>query len=138
MTICDVDWMVVIIGAVVIYCLGAVWYMPAVMGKALERAEAGRLIEDPSRKPHKIAFLTEAFYALLLSWFVALLFALQFDRLIFIGIGPIFGLLVVLAMLNAGLWQKRRLRAIAIDVGYFVISIALLLGIQFWSRQVGV
>lgn len=135
MTICEVDWPSVIIGAVVIYIVAWVWYLPNVMGNALARAESGRIYEDPSRKPHKIAYLTEAGYALLLSWFVALLFGLQFDRLVLIGIGPIFGLLVILAILNSGLWQTRRLRAIAIDVGCFVISIALLLGIQFWVRQ---
>ena len=119
----NVNWLAVIVGAVVAYLLGMLWYSPKLFG-TIWAAGAGVSFDDASGLP-VMAMITQAIGTFLLAWVVGVTAAS--NALLTI-------ILIVVAMvtlLAAGdMFSKKRGNAIAVNTGFIVAMTVIMIVCQ--------
>lgn len=113
--IANVNWLAVIIGAVVAFLAGWLWYSPMLFGKTWA---AGNNLELGSAQDMPMAAMaTQGVGLLLLSWFVGVT-AVESKLFTFILA------VVAFSVLNAsgGLFTKKPGAVIGIDIGYWIVA----------------
>lgn len=113
--IANVNWLAVIVGAVVAFLAGWLWYSPMLFGKTWA---AGNNLELGSAQDMPMAAMaTQGVGLLLLSWFVGVT-AVESKLFTFILA------VVAFSVLNAsgGLFTKKPGAVIGIDIGYWIVA----------------
>lgn len=128
----DVDVWTIIIGAGLAFGWGWFFYSERRAGRFfMEEMPAMKSSELP-----RLSLALEALYLLLLSWLVAVFYMLQMDYELVRGIGPIFAAIVIIRYFAAAAWVQRPMKLAALDSGYFVGCIVILLLTQLVSRMI--
>jgi Protein of unknown function (DUF1761) len=122
----DIDWLAVLVSAVVTFVLGGVWYGP--LFERIWRAAEGRTEASPGRQKHP-AFVYGLSFVLMLIAAAALAVAIGPDPSVINSV--CFGLLVGVGWVATSfgvnyLFAGRRLALFAVDAGYNVVLFALM------------
>jgi hypothetical protein len=117
--IANVNWLAVVVGAVVAYLLGMLWYSPKLFG-TIWAAGVGVSFDDASGLP-VMAMITQAVGTFLLAWVVGVTAAS--NALLTI-------ILIVVAMVTlmaaGGMYAKESGKVIAINTG-FVVAMTIIM-----------
>ncbi|MDA4848145.1 DUF1761 domain-containing protein [Hoeflea poritis] len=119
----DVNWIAVVIGAVVSFLLGWLWYSPMLFGPKWAEGvgvEMGKANEMPVG-----AMVSQIVGLLLLSWFVGVTAAA--DALFTVILGTI--AFAVLAY-SGGMFRKNSTYARLTDAGYWIGSVIVMIIVQ--------
>jgi hypothetical protein len=119
----NVNWLAVIVGAIVAYLLGMLWYSPKLFGTTWA-AGAGVSFDDASGLP-VMAMITQAIGTFLLAWVVGVTAAS--NALLTI-------ILIVVAMVTlmgaGGMYAKKSGNVIAVDTGFIVAMTIIMIVCQ--------
>ncbi len=122
----DINWLAVLVAAVVTFVLGGVWYGP-LFGKVWRAAE-GRPDPDPTQAKHP-AFVYSLSFVLMLVAAAVLAIALGPDPTVprSVVVGLVVGVGWVATSFGVNyLFAGRRLALFAVDAGYNVVLFALM------------
>ncbi len=119
-----VDFLTVIVGAIVYVILGAIWYSPALFGKVW------RKLKHVDKKPKLFpALIGEFIVALIISFFLSLLMgflgATSTIDGIYVGLGVWLGF-VATTHFGAVLWSKMSFKLYLIYVGFWFFGFGIL------------
>ena len=121
--IANVNWIAVIVGAVVAFVLGWIWYSPKVFGT--KWAEGVGISIDESEKPCAAAMVTQAIGTLLLAWVVGVTAAHNaLMTMILITIT------IVFLMIGGGLFSQKSAFAITTEAAYVVAMVVIMIVCQ--------
>ena len=129
-SITDVGWVSILVGAVVTFGWGFIYFNPRFVGASFQQIHGTK--EGQSMMP---AMLLEALYLLLLSWLVAIFYLLQMENGHVRGIGVIFIATVLVGHLSSAAWTQKPMKAGWIDGGYFLGAMVILVLTQHFSRM---
>ena len=118
MLLANVSWLGVIVGAVLAFLVGWLWYSPMLFGR---QWAAGNDVELGSAANMPMAAMgTQALGLLLLAWTVAVLMAsgIWVIALATIAYGAM--------QISGGLFAKKSNAVIGIEFGYLVVSVVLM------------
>ncbi len=127
----DVSFLPLIIGAVLAFFWGYFYFSERMVGKTF--------MEINATKPDQSMLMPmalEALYLLLLSWLVAVFYTLQMDHGMVRGIGAIFAATVIIGHFSGAAWAQRPMKLAALNSGYFVGCIVILLLTQYVGRMI--
>ncbi|MGI9305436.1 MAG: DUF1761 domain-containing protein [Gammaproteobacteria bacterium] len=119
----NVNWLAVIVGAVVAFVLGWAWYSPKLFGK--KWAEGVGLSLEGASGPPMAAMVTQAIGTLLLAWVVGVTAANDALMTIILIV-----LTIVFLIVAAGLFSKKSRYAIATEAGFVVAMAAIMIVCQ--------
>jgi hypothetical protein len=115
----NVNWLAVVVGAVVAFLVGWLWYSPMVFGK---QWAAGNNIELGSASSMPVgAMVAQAIGLLLVSWFVGVT-AVSSALLTFILAVIAFGVM----QMSGGLFTKKPMNVVLIDFGYLIVAAVIM------------
>ncbi len=120
--ITDVSLLTVIIGAVLAFSWGFVYFSDRLFVKQFRQVH--NIAADA--KPPAKAMVYEAINLLLLSWFVSLLYSLQMEHAMLRGIGLLFGLIMISGFFSETAWLQKGMKAACLSTGYFIGIIVIL------------
>lgn len=111
----NVNWLAVIVGAVVAFLVGWLWYSPMLFGK---KWAAGNGVEMGTASSMPVgAMVFQAVGLLLVSWFVGVT-AVSSALLTFILAVIAFGVMNI----STGLFAKKPTEVVLIDFGYLIVA----------------
>lgn len=119
----NVEWLPTILGAVIAFLVGWLWYSPKLFVVAW--LEGVRLPADAGDDMPAAAMIVQAAGTLLLSWVLAVCFvngALLFAGLIVLTLAAIIA--------SNGLYVQKSHTAIAIEIGYIAVMSVIMVGTQ--------
>lgn len=116
----DVNWLAVIVGAVVAYALGALWYSPKLFGT--KWAEGSGVSMDPEAPPPMLAMVIQAIGTFLLAWIIGVT-AVSNALLTAILIV----LTIVFLMIAGGLYSQKSRYAITVEAAYVVVMAVVMI-----------
>lgn len=117
----SVNWLAVLVAAVLTFVLGGVWYSPVLFGRAWQRLTG---LSDEALKQHVartflVSFVCAAVAATNLAFFLGKDATLGFG----LGAGAATGIgWVATAMTTTYLFERKPLALIAIDTGYHAVA----------------
>ena len=114
----DVNWVAVIVGAVLAFILGAIWYSPKVFGK--KWMDGSGLTEDSKGSMFK-PMLAQAVGTFLMAWTIGV--TATTDSLVF---AILITLTIAVLIKASGLFVKKSTGAVMIDAT-FIIALAVLM-----------
>ncbi|HEX9823646.1 MAG TPA: DUF1761 domain-containing protein [Actinomycetota bacterium] len=126
-TLSEVNYGAVAVAALVFFALGALWYAPAVFGKAWMNAMGAEVGQQT-------AFNPLLYVATYVAWFVVAL-AMGFAGLLMgidtgaegVGLGFLFGIGIMVPVEVVGsIYEKRSARAQTIGAGYNLVGFVLM------------
>ncbi len=116
----NINWLAVIVGAIVSFLLGWLWYAPKVFGKKWAAGVGIEMGDKP--KPPAMAMFTQAIGIFLLAWLVGL--TATSSALLTI-------LLIVITYIflatSQGLFVQKSVAAIVIEQGYIVAMLIIMI-----------
>jgi len=115
----NVNWLAVIVGFVVSFVLGWLWYSPRLFGK--KWAEGIGVELGSAEQMPVAAMVTQALGTFLLSWIVGITAAQEALLTIILIV-----ITYVMLQVSGGLFTKKSSAAIAIDAG-FVVAMAVVM-----------
>ena len=116
----NVNWIAVVIGAIVAFVLGWVWYSPKLFG-AKWAEDVGLSLDDTS-KFCAPAMITQAIATLLLSWIVGITTAHNaLPTMILIVIK------IILLMIGGSLFSQKSSYAIATETGFVIAMVVVMI-----------
>ena len=121
----NVNWIAVIIGAIVAFILGWLWYSPKLFGAKWAEG-VGLSLEDTS-KPCATAMITQAIATLFLSWVVGITAA--HNALLTIILITI---TIVLLMIAGSLFSQKSAFAIATEAGFVIAMVVIMIIVQMF------
>ncbi|TFH48649.1 MAG: DUF1761 domain-containing protein [Lysobacterales bacterium] len=119
----NVNWIATILGAVIAFAMGWLWYSPKLFGK--KWAEGVRITLDDKTSPPVMAMVTQAIATFLLAWVVAVTAAN--DALLTI---ILITLAFVALIVSGGLFAQKSRYAIATEAGYVVVMVVIMIVCQ--------
>lgn len=119
----NVNWMAVIIGAVISYGLGWLWYSPKLFGN--KWMECQGMSTDDISGPPMTAMIVQAIGTFLLAWVVGVTASNNALLTVFLVI-----LTLVFLMAGGGLYSQKKSNVIAIEVGYVIVMSAIMIVCQ--------
>ena len=115
----NVNWLAVVVGFVVSFVLGWLWYSPKLFG---EKWAAGVGVDLGSASSMPVAaMVTQALGTFLLAWLVGVTAANEALLTIFLVV-----ITYVMLQISGGLFTKKSNAAIAIDAG-FIVAMAVVM-----------
>jgi hypothetical protein len=118
-----VNWIAVIVGAVVAFALGWLWYLPKVFGA--KWAEGARVSLDDSSGFFAVALSAQAIGTFLLAWVVGV--TATMDALLTI---ILIVLTIVFLVIAGGNFSQKNRYAITTEAGYVVAMAAIMIACQ--------
>lgn len=119
----NVNWLAVIVGAIVAYGLGWLWYSPKIFGT--KWAEGTGVTMDTSSGPPMTAMLMQAVGTFLLAWVIGVTAA---NNALLTAI--LIVLTIVFLFIAGGLYCKKSRYAIATEAGYVVVMALVMIVCQ--------
>lgn len=119
----NVNWTAVLIGAVVSYGLGWLWYSPKLFGKKWMEGQ-GMSMDDISSLPIP-AMIVQAIGTFLLAWVVGVTASNNALLTAFLVI-----LTLVFLMAGGGLFSQKKPNVIGIEVGFVIVMSAIMIVCQ--------
>ncbi len=109
----NVNWIAVVVGAVVAFLLGGLWYSPKVFGK--KWAEGVGVNPDDSKHPPAVTMLVQVIGTFLLAWVVGITETRN-------ALLTIILIVITIAVLMAagGLFANKSRYAIMVEAGYVI------------------
>lgn len=119
----DVNWLAVIVGAVVAFLVGWLWYSPMLFGKGWA---AGNNVELGSASSMPVgAMVSQAIGLFLISWFVGVT-AVGSNLMTFILAVIAFGVFAV----SGAMFIKKPMNVIMVDFGYLIVAAIVMFAAQ--------
>ncbi len=119
----DVNWLAVLVGAVVAFLVGWLWYSPMLFGKGWA---AGNNVELGSASSMPVgAMVSQGIGLLLISWFVGVT-AVGSNLLTFILAVVAFGVFAI----SGALFIKKPTNVILVDFGYLIVAAVVMFAAQ--------
>ena len=115
------DWLPTVLGAIIAYALGWVWYSPKLFAYRWLNG-VGLSVDDMSGPPIA-AMAVQALGTFLLAWMIGMAFANAIPAMANVAVGS---LIVLLA--SSGLYTQKKWSAIVIEVGYVLAMAAIMVG----------
>ena len=115
------DWLPTVLGAIIAYALGWVWYSPKLFAYRWLNG-VGLSVDDMSGPPIA-AMAVQALGTFLLAWMIGMAFANAMPAMAIVAVGS---LIVLLA--SSGLYTQKKWSAIVIEVGYVLAMAAIMVG----------
>ena len=129
--IADVNWLAVVVSAILSFMLGALWYSPMLFGNKWAKGVGMDLSGDTPMKPPASAMVIQMLGTFLLSWAIgvaAVTHALA---------TAILTVIMLLAMIASnGMWAGKNNVAIAIECGYIAAISMIMIVAQGVLRDV--
>jgi hypothetical protein len=119
----NVNWIATILGAVIAFALGWIWYSPKLFGK--KWAEGVRITLDDKTAPPVMAMVSQAIATFLLAWVVGV--TAVNDALLTI---ILITLTIVALIVSGGLFAQKSRYAIATEAGYVVVMVVIMIVCQ--------
>jgi len=119
----NVNWIAMILGAVVAFASGWLWYSPKLFGS--KWAEGVGISLDTASAPPAMAMLMQVISTFLLAWVVAITAAN--DALLTM---ILITLTIVAMVISAGLFAKKSNYAIATEAGFIVAMVVIMIVCQ--------
>lgn len=129
--IMDVNYAAIIVGAILAFGWGFVYFSERFAGKAFMEINATKTVQSML-----VPMMLEGLYVLLLSWLVAVFYLLQMDHGMVRGIGAIFVATVIIGHFSGAAWAQRPMKLAGLNSGYFVGCMVILLLTQAASRMI--
>ena len=117
----NVNWLAVIVGAVVAFFLGWIWYSPKVLGRKWAEGVGIDLDTECDTMP-VAAMVTQAIATLLLAWIVGVTAA---HNALFTMI--LITLTIIFLMIGGGLFSKKSSYAIFTEAGFVVVMVVVMI-----------
>lgn len=115
----DVNWLAVVVGAVLSFGLGWLWYSKSMFG---DKWAAGSRVTMDASKPMVMALFAQAVVTFLLAWVIGITEttnSLSFAILI---------ALTCAGLVKAnGLWSQKSHYAVAVDAGFILVMAAVMI-----------
>lgn len=121
--IANVNWLAVVVGAVVAYLLGMLWYSPKLFG-TIWATGVGVSFDDASGLPVK-AMITQAVGTFLLAWVVGVTAASNALLTIILIV-----VTIVTLMAAGGMYAKNSGNVIAVNTGFIVAMTVVMIVCQ--------
>ena len=118
----NVNWPAIVVGFVLSFAFGALWYSPKMFGLQWMKA-VGLKPEDAQGNAH--AMVSQAVGTFLLSWAVGItaeLESIQFAVLI--------ALALAIIVKSNGLWAQKNMTAIKIESGFILAMVVLMIAVH--------
>ena len=119
----NVNWLAVIIGAVVAYALGMLWFSPKMFGT--KWAEGNRLDPKGPAKPPVAGIIVQAIGTFLLAWLVGVTAANNALATIVLA-----ALTLIALMAAGGLFTSKSSYAITAEVTYVAAMVVIMIAVQ--------
>lgn len=116
----NVNWIATVVGAVIAFALGWLWYSPKLFGE--KWAQGVRISFDDTAAPPLMAMLMQAIATFLLAWVVAV--TAVNDALLTI---ILITLAIVAMVISGGLFAQKNRYAIATEAGYIVAMVVVMI-----------
>ena len=126
----SVNWLAVIVGAVVAFLVGWLWYSPMLFGK---KWAAGNGVELGSASSMPVgAMVTQAIGLLLVALFVGVTEALSKQVAVSIALFTFVLAVIAFGVMNAsgGLFAKKPTAVVLIDFGYLIVAAIVMFLVQ--------
>ena len=122
--ILNINWLAVVVGAIVSYLLGWLWYSPKMFGtKWMEGV--GVSCDDPSAPPPVAPMVTQAIGTFLLAWVVGVT-ATHTALTTIILITATF----IFLLAAAGMFAQKSCYAIGVEVAYIIAMVVIMIVCQ--------
>lgn len=115
----NVDWLAVIIGAVVAYGVGWVWYSPSLFATKWMK---GIGISPDDKTPMLPAMMTQAVGTFFLAWAIGVAMVVDMTAL-----AILFVLTLATIVKANGAFSKKSVYAIAVESGYIIVMAAIMI-----------
>ena len=116
----NIDWLAVIVGAVVAYLVGWIWYSPKVFGA--KWMEGVGVSCEGETKPPLAPMITQLIATFLLSWVVGVTATHNALYTIILIIATIVALVIA-----GGLFSQKSCYAIGVEAGYIVVMAVIMI-----------
>ncbi len=120
----NINWLAVVVGAVLAFLLGWLWYSPSLFGINWAKG-VGVSLGDASEMPVK-AMVTQAVATFFLAWVVGVFAANSAVPALILVV-----LTIVLLMASGGFFSKKSDYAIATETGFVVAMAAVMVAVHF-------
>ncbi len=121
----NINWLAVIVGAVLAFLLGWLWYSRSLFGTKWAEG-VGVSLGDASEMPIK-AMVTQAIATFFFAWLVGVFAANSAVPTLILVVSTI-----VLLMASGGFFSKKSAYAIATETGFVVTMAVLMVGVHFF------
>jgi hypothetical protein len=122
----EINWIAVLVATIASFALGALWYSPALFGKAWQR-EAGLTDEQLARGNKARIFGLTLVLAFLAAWNFANFLGPRPSLALGLGAGASAGLLWVAGSLGINyLFERKSFKLFAINGGYHTLQFAII------------
>jgi len=135
----DINYLLVLLAAIVAMLTGAVWYSPLLFGNEWQKysrlspEDLAQTKQKSLGKYYVLQFCAALLMSYILAYLECLLHATSFSDGVKIGFWLWLGI-VVPVLLGSVLWERKSVIAYLIDLGYYLSSLALIGGIiGLWS-----
>lgn len=118
--IVDINWLAVIVGAVLAFMLGWLWYSPKLFGNKWAAA-VGINMSAPS-KPMSIAMLAQAVSTFLLAWVIGIT-----ERADSLSTAVLVGLMVAGLIKANGLFAQKPRYAVMVESSFILAMVAVMI-----------
>lgn len=116
----NVNWIATMVGAVISFGLGWLWYSSKLFGR--KWAEGVRLSLEDTSAPPAMAMVTQATATFLLAWVVGVT---AVNDALFTMI--LITLTIVALLVSGGLFAKKSNYALATEAGYIVVMVVIMI-----------
>lgn len=135
----DINYLLVLLAAIVAMVVGAVWYSPLLFGNEWQKfsrispADLSKAKQKGTGKYYAIQFCATLLTSYLLAQLVCLLHATSFGDGAKISFWLWLGIVVPI-LLGSVLWERKSVIVYLIDIGHYLVSLVLMGGIfGLWS-----
>ena len=115
----DINWLAVIVGAVIAYALGALWYSPKMFGTRW--MEGVGLTKDSMGSP-TMPMIAQAVGTFLLAWVIGIT-----ERTDALLTALLIALTIAVIIKANGLWAGKSRYAISVESGYVLVMVIVMI-----------
>ena len=119
----NINWLAVVVGAVIAYLVGWIWYSPKVFGA--KWMEGVGVSGEGETKPPLAPMITQAIATFLLAWVVGVTATHNALHTIILIVVTIVALVIA-----GGLFSQKSCYAIGVEAGYIVVMAAIMIVTQ--------
>ncbi|MFH0887569.1 MAG: DUF1761 domain-containing protein [bacterium] len=135
----DINYLLVLLSAIVAMVVGAIWYSPLLFGNewnkysGLTPEDLEKAKQKDTGKLYAFQFLATVLMSYILAQLVVFMHAISFSDGAKIGFWLWLGI-VVPVLLGSVLWERKSIIVYLIDIGQYLVSLVLIGGILgLWS-----
>jgi hypothetical protein len=118
----NVNWLAVVVGAVVAFALGMLWYSPKMFGTKWSIASGHDPAKMKDMKTPMHAMLAQALATFLLAWVIGVT-----ETTGNMAFALLIALMAIMLIKSNGLWSTKKMYAIHVEVGFVFAMVVIMI-----------